>query len=351
MSGFRRPSAFASDRAGQNAAGHLRAVVGAVLAFMLLGSQAFADTTIRVLLLDNTFSKQPQKDEKVERLGTARGDVLLSGLKYSGHIEVWKGQNGLYIVNELPLEYYIKGVVASEVGNSWDLEALKAQAVVARTYALYQKLNSTQPQVPYHLTSSVLHQVYKTGTIPQNIIRAVDETRGEVLTYGGRPIIAYYHSTSCEATEDPLEIFGKSYPYLRSVEADCDLSPYYLWERRVSLSEFEKALNIRGIKEITIDSHTAANRVRNLRILSEQGEYYIPAKDVRKSLGWDRLPSTSISTITQTGDTCVIEGRGYGHGVGMCQWTALKLAKAGMSYREILFRFYPGAVIQIYEAQ
>jgi stage II sporulation protein D len=88
-----------------------------------------------------------------------------------------------------------------------------------------------------------------------------------------------------------------------------------------------------------------------LRILSEQGEYYIPAKDVRKSLGWDRLPSTSISTITQTGDTCVIEGRGYGHGVGMCQWTALKLAKAGMSYREILSRFYPGAVIQIYEAQ
>lgn len=321
----------------------------AVLLWML--GETFADTTIRVLLLDNTFSKQPQKEEKVERLGTARGDVLLSGLKYSGHIEIWKGQNGLYIVNEIALEDYIKGVVSAEVGSSWDLEALKAQAVVARTYALYQKMNNVQPQVPYHLTSSVLHQVYRTGSISANVVRAVDDTRGEVLTYAGKPIIAYYHSTSCEATEDPEEIFGKSYPYLRSVQADCDLSPYYLWERKIPIAELEKSLNIRGIKEVIIDTYTAANRARQFRIISDQGEYFIPAKDVRRQLGWDRLPSTLITSITRTGDSCVFEGKGYGHGVGMCQWTALKLAKTGLGYRDILSRFYPGTVIRLYEAQ
>ena len=318
-----------------------------VTCYLLLATVSFAETTIRVLLVDGKNSKIPKKDERIERFGNAKGDVLLSGLKYSGVIEVWKGEGGLYIVNEIPLENYIKGVVAGEVGNSWDIEALKAQAVVARTYALHQKLNNGK--MPYHLTSSVLHQVYKGGNIPENIAKAVNHTKDEVLTYEGRPIIAYYHSTSGGMTEDPAEVFGKSYPYLKPVETSCELSPFYMWEKRIPVSEVERISNISGIKEIIIDSLTVSNRAKDLKIITESGEYKIPAKDLRKNLGWDKLPSTMITSITRDEDIFIFEGKGYGHGVGMCQWTALDMAKKGMNYREILSKFYPGAVIELYE--
>lgn len=317
------------------------------LAYSLLPSVSYAETTIRVLLVDGKNTKIPKKDEKIERFGNAKGEVLLSGLKYSGVIEVWKGENGLYIVNEIPLEDYIKGVVAGEVGNSWDIEALKAQAVVARTYALYQKLNNGK--MPYHLTSSVLHQVYKGGNIPENIAKAVNDTRGEILTYDGKPIIAYYHSTSGGMTEDPAEVFGKSYPYLKPVETSCELSPYFMWEKRIPVSEIERASNVTGVKEIMIDGLTVSNRARDFRIITEAGEYKIPAKELRKSLGWDRLPSTMITNIAKDEDFYIFEGKGYGHGVGMCQWTALDMAKKGTSYRDILSKFYPGTVIELYE--
>ncbi|MBI5213036.1 MAG: SpoIID/LytB domain-containing protein [Nitrospirae bacterium] len=297
--------------------------------------------------MDNKNPKIPKKDEKVERLGNVKGEVLLSGLKYSGVIEVWKGNNGLYIVNEVSLEDYIKGVVAAEVGSSWDIEALKAQAVVSRTYALNQKLNNGK--MPYHLTSSVLHQVYKSGNAPESIAKAVDETKGEILTYEGKPIVAYYHSTSGGMTEDPSEVFGKSYPYLKPVETSCELSPYFMWEKRIPVSDIEKASSSVQIKDIIIESYTASNRARTLKIIAESGEYSIPAKDLRKNLGWDKLPSTMITNIIRSEDAYIFEGKGYGHGVGMCQWTALNLAKKGMSYREIISKFYPGATIELYE--
>lgn len=325
------------------------AVCVMLIAYSLSPSALFAETTIRVLLVDGKNTKLPIKDEKIERFGNAKGEVLLSGLKYSGSIEVWKGNNGLYIINEIPIEDYIKGVVAGEVGSSWDIEALKAQAVVARTYAIYHKLNSGK--MPYHLTSSVLHQVYKGGNIPENIAKAVNDTKGEILTYEGKPIIAYYHSTSGGMTEDPVEVFGKSYPYLKPVETNCELSPYFMWEKRIHVSEIERASNVTGIKEIIIDDLTISNRVRNFRIITESGEHKIPAKELRKSLGWDRLPSTMITNIAKDEDFYIFEGKGYGHGVGMCQWSALDMAKKGMSYREILSKFYPGTVIELMEKE
>jgi stage II sporulation protein D len=319
-------------------------------ALHLFCTECYAETTIRVLLLDKANSKVPHKDELIENLGNSKGEVLLSGIKYSGIIEVWKGKDGLYIINEIPLEDYVKGVVSSEVGKSWDMEALKAQAVVARTYVLYQKMNNGFHKVPFDLTSSVLHQVYKGGSIPENIVKAVNDTRGEILKYEGNPIVAYYHSTSGGMTEDPVDVFGKSYPYLKSVEGSSDLSPYNMWERRIPLSEIEKALNISRIKEIAVDSYTASHRVKGFNIFTEKGEHIkVFAKELRKNLGWDRLPSTLITNIVKYGDIYIFEGRGYGHGVGMCQWTALQMAKDGKNYKEILSTFYPGAYLELYE--
>jgi len=298
--------------------------------------------------MDNKEFTLPTKDERLTRVGNTAGDFLLSGTKYSGELEVWKGDKGLYVINDIPLEEYVKGVVAAEVGKNWDFEALKAQAVVARTYAVYQRLNSPG-SMPYHLTSTVLDQVYKGSNILPNIVTAVDETRGEILTFGGKPIVAFYHSTSGGMTEDAAEVFGKDFPYLRPVKTNCELSPYYMWEKIIPVAEIEKASELQGIKEISIASYTASGRAKELKITLETGSATVLATELRKKLGWDRLPSTLITAISRNNSLMVFEGRGYGHGVGMCQWSALQMAKEGKTYRQILSYFYPGTIIQIYE--
>ena len=298
--------------------------------------------------MDNKELKLPARDERLTRLGNTSGDVLLRGIKYSGEIEVWKGEKGLYVVNDIPLEEYIRGVVAAEVGKNWDIEALKAQAVVARTFAVYQKLNSPNG-IPYHLTSTVLDQVYKGSNIFPAITMAVDETKGEILTYGGKPIVAFYHSTSGGMTEDAADVFGKELPYLKPVKTNCELSPYYMWEKIIPVSEIEKALEVQGLKEINIGSYTASGRAKEMKITLQSGTSTVPATELRKKLGWDRLPSTLITGISRNNSLIVFEGRGYGHGVGMCQWSALQMAQEGKTYRQILLYFYPGTIIEIYE--
>lgn len=305
--------------------------------------------TIKVLVVDEDSPRIPGKNEQLEKIGAKmKGDFLLSGTHFTGEIEVWKGRNGLYVVNEMPFEEYVKGVVLAEVGTNWEMEALKAQAVISRTYAVYQKnLNGNSY---YHLSSSVLHQVHKGNSSNARIDDAVEKTSGEILTYDARPILALYHSTSGGKTEMPEEVFGKSYPYLRSVESSSETSPYWVWWRKIPISEMEKSLNMPGLQEITIKSHTATGRVKELSITSESGQNTIRSNEFRKLLGWQRLPSTNFSMV-RDGDAIIFEGKGYGHGVGLCQWSALEMARKGKNYKEILSFFYPGTEIQKYEGR
>ncbi|KAF0185549.1 MAG: stage II sporulation protein D [Nitrospirae bacterium] len=333
----------------------MKTVVHILCSFLvvLLWSNAAcaADQMVRVLLLNNGIAtKPPQKGEELEQLGSAKGDVLLGGLRYSGALEIWRGKNGLYVINELPLEEYVKGVVAGEVGKSWDADALKAQAVVARTYTVAQrKPEGGTGKMRYDLTSTVLDQVYKGGDIPESIASAVERTRGEILTYDGKPIISFYHSTSGGMTEDAAEVFGKSYPYLRPVETNPELSPFYIWQKQIPIRELEKASGVKGLNDISVESLTVSGRVRHLAFTNGKQSVRVVAKDLRKNLGWDRLPSTFITGILRDGDVFVMEGRGYGHGVGMCQYSALQMAKEGKTYREILSYFYSGTTLQQYE--
>jgi len=304
--------------------------------------------TIKVLILDDVFQKIPAKDETLVKMGRLRGDLLVNGTHYLGNIDVLRGNDSLYLINELPLEEYVKHVVSAEVGTNWDMEALKVQAVISRTYAIYQK-NKNSTNYNYDITSSVLHQVYKGSATDTRISYAVMDTEGEVLTYKGSPIEAFYHSTSGGKTEDPVEVFGKSYPYLKPVESNCEISPYWIWERRIPVGEIEKALNIKGMKNIQIKSYTSTQRVKTVDVMqSDGGILNIEAKDLRKMLGWSRLPSTNF-TISRDNENYVFDGKGYGHGVGLCQWSALEMSREGMSYKQILDYFYPGTTLEKYE--
>ena len=315
--------------------------------FFILTAAHLEASTIKVLILDDVFQNVPRKNEQIEKMGKMKGDLLVDGTHYAGDIEIWKGKSGLYLINELPIEEYVKSVVSSEVGSSWDMEALKAQAVIARTYALFQK-TSGKANSCYDLTSSVLHQVYKGNAVDARVAYAVMHTRGQILTYGGKPIEAFYHSTSAGSTEDPAEVFGKQYPYLKPVAVNCDVSPYCVWERRIPVEEIEKALDISGLKDMKIVSYTVTKRVKTVDIAHSKGVLAIKATDLRKMLGWNRLPSTDF-TVSKEKGTIVFEGKGYGHGVGLCQWSALQMAREGKSYREILSYFYPGTALETYE--
>ncbi len=318
-----------------------------VLFVLVVPSAAYAAPApkIKVLILEDTYTI-PDRDEKLELMGRSEGDLLINGTHYTGNIEVWRGEKGLYLINELPLEDYVESVVASEVGASWDVEALKAQAVISRTYAVYRKIAVGNAR--YHLTSSVLHQVYK-GINPQIQIKyAVRETAGEILTYEGKPIESLYHSTSGGRTENPEDVFGKSLPYLKSVESNCELSPYWVWERKIPKEEIEKALNIKGIKNLAITSLTSTGRSKELTLESGSGQTVIKATEFRKLLGWQRLPSTNFN-LKVNSNSITFEGKGYGHGVGLCQWSALQMAREGKNYKEILSFFYPGTEIRLYE--
>lgn len=324
----------------------IKIIIYFIIIYFIFISTVWAEPNIKVLMVNEVYSKIPEKNEKIEKLGNMKGDLLVMGSRYSGNIEIWRGNKGLYIVNELPLEEYVKDVVASEVNPDWEMEALKAQAVISRTYALYQKrLNSNGI---YHIASSVIHQLYKGNNSHARATQAVEETRGEVLTYDGQVIESLYHSTSCGATENPEEVFGKSYPYLKPVKTDCDISPYATWEREIKLTEIEKALNIQNIKTLCIKSYTSTKRVKELDVITDNSKITINATDFRKRLGWNKVPSTNFS-IAQQGDSILLTGNGYGHGVGLCQWCALKLAREGKNYKEILSFYYPGTTIQFYE--
>lgn len=309
---------------------------------------AVSPATIKVLILDDQHKTIPDMSEKLTSLGDMKGILYANGSRYSGNIKVWKGDKGLYIINELPVEEYIENVVAAEIGASWEIEAIKAQAVISRTYAFYKIMLSGNSR--FNITSSVLNQAYKGNNTKVQITYAVRETRGEILTYNGKPIEAFYHSTCGGRTEDPAEVFGRSYPYLKSVESVCPLSPYWSWERKIPVTEIEKAVNITGIKNITINSFTSTNRVRDILIASETGKTILKATELRKLLGWNRLPSTSFH-LSRAGDSIIFDGKGYGHGVGLCQWSALQMAKEGRNYREILSFFYPGTEIKTYEGE
>jgi len=310
-------------------------------------SNLLADN-IRVLIVNDDYPRVPAKDEKIEKLGSMRGDLLVMGSHYTGNIDVWKGDGGLYLINELPIEDYVKDVVAAEVSPNWEMEALKTQAVISRTYAVYQKRMNGDSI--YHIASSVLNQVYKGNNPDARVSYAVAETNGEILTFDNRTIEAFYHSTCGGKTENPEEVFGKKYPYLRSVESKCDMSPYSAWEKGIQFSEIEKALDISGIKGISIDSYTSTGRVKKLDIKDTSGMTTISATDFRKALGWSKLPSTNFK-ITIDGESVIFEGKGYGHGVGLCQWGALQMAREGKNYKEILSFFYPGTTIQLYEGR
>jgi stage II sporulation protein D len=287
--------------------------------------------------------------DQVELRGR-NGEIILNGMTLPGRLIVKVVNQRLLVINELDLEEYIKGVVPAEMSSSWHLEALKVQAIAARTYAIYQIRQGTNKD--FDIFASTKDQVYR-GRSANNfaVVRAVEETRDLIVTYEGLPIFAAYHSTAAGPTEDAAYVWSMDLPYLKGVECPFDMeSPRYQWRTDVSLPLLEQRLReedypVGIIASIDPVSYSPSGRVAQIRILHSGGELFLRGEDLRRVVGYTMLASTMFD-LELTGLRIQFTGRGAGHGVGLCQWGAKVLAERGYNAGTILRYYYPGTEIR-----
>ena len=305
------------------------------------------------------------------------GVLVENGKRYRGELHVSAADSGLVIVNRLPLEDYLLGVVPLEIGPRAPAEsaAVQAQAVAARSYADVRIGAGTS--VSYDLTSTVLDQVYG-GVDAETAVgtKAVESTRGLVLKYAGRVVSAPYHSSCGGVTAEPQEVWhSDSVPYLKSVSDRipgtdryyCDIAPNFQWMRTFTASQLDADIarylasytSVPGgtpgtARDVSVASRTPSGRVGLLTITTSRGNFALRGNDIRfvlRAPSGEILNSTYFSVETTMGPdgrlaALVVHGTGNGHGVGMCQWGAIGRARAGQDFRTILATYYPGTTVE-----
>lgn len=301
--------------------------------------------------------------------------VRVNGRSYRGIVEIVRDTGGITVVNRVLLESYLLGVVSAEMGrrNLAEFEALKAQAVVSRTYALRNLRRRVA--LGFDLHAGVADQVYAgSGSETPEGLDAVRATRGMVLTYDGAPIDAFYYSTCGGQTADGVEAFrAASRPYLRSFPdvdehgmAYCSISPRYRWReewtgealratlrRTLPVAAGVSGERARDVRDVWVAQRTGSGRVGRLAITLGSGPVMVDGPAVRQVLrpASGELLRSAAFTLSATGagsgvTRLVAEGSGAGHGVGLCQWGAVGRSRAGQDFRRILGAYYPGATLR-----
>lgn len=272
---------------------------------------------------------------------TENGFVFIGDRWYRGRTRLVLTSKGLTAVNHVDIEQYLYSVLGAEMSPSWPLEALKAQAVAARSYALYKR--ATGANAVYDVGDTTTWQVYKgLETEAQSTHQAVNSTAGQVMTYGGQIILAVFHASSGGHTENVEDIWQNPMPYLRGV-VDYDMgAPVYEWRKNFSRSELSRRISgVGNIISMTPESTTPQGRVISMLVEGDRGTRRVSGKDLRSALG---LKST-LFVVNSAGNGFEISGRGYGHGLGLSQWGARNLATQGVNYQQILGHYYPNATL------
>ncbi|HEY6090321.1 MAG TPA: SpoIID/LytB domain-containing protein [Gemmatimonadaceae bacterium] len=300
--------------------------------------------------------------------------VVWNGKRYRGELIVTATDSGLLVVNRLPMDDYLRGVVPLEIGNRTAAEfaAVQAQAVAARTYA-YKHLNDSRA---FDMYATVQDQVYGGADAEKpQADTAVMTTADVVVLYAGQPISTPYHSTCGGSTAAVSEVWysQSDEPYLRPVSDRipgtdhfyCDPSPRFSWTQSFDgaglKAVMEKYLaaytnapkaGVGRITDLRELGRTPSGRLAALAVQTDSGTYTLRGNDIRFVLRDPKgaiLNSTFITIARETSGGEVsslnVNGRGYGHGIGMCQWGAIGRARAGQNYRTILETYYPGTTI------
>lgn len=358
----------------------LKAKSGMILQFDGQVRECKQNEEIKILPNDKMFQKgiiqilPKEKGDKIMVVSLKRGYGMPS---YRGKLELYPSEKGIAIVNELPLEEYLYAVVPSEMPASYSMEALKVQAVCARSYAEKQTRGFGYPQYKANVDDSTEYQVYGNSREQESTIQAVDETKGEKVWYNGEIATTYYFSTSCGKTTTS-EAWGsrrtKQNEYLCSVDVSENGNiyeknlPWYRWSAKIpekilenlieknTKTDIGKLCNVevtkRGAgnialqlvatgdeKKVTVDTE---NKIR--RAMGGEG-YFLERQDGKKVKSMELLPSAFFE-IKKNGREYILTGGGYGHGIGMSQTGANEMAKQGKNYKEILSVFYKGIEVK-----
>ena len=257
-------------------------------------------------------------------------------------------------IRSLDVEKYLLGVLPQEMASDWPIEALKAQAVVARTYA-YSQLGRFGGH-GFDLTSDTRSQVYKKPTLAAPLVaRAVKQTAGEVLGWHGKLLGLYYHACCGGHTTSPNSAWGFHKPAprpLRGVrDSFCRRSPYAHWSAYISSEDLLAAFGRKRwfggpLRSLEIDGEDRAGYALSFRAKIGRHTMRFPAYRVRQALGHS-LPSLRIAMIRRSKGGYEFFGEGLGHGVGLCQWGARAMAGKGYRYEEILKHYFPGSVLSV----
>ena len=289
---------------------------------------------------------------------------------YPGFFTISYNNGKINAINTVDMEDYLRGVIPYEIGqlDSSRFEALKAQAIAARTYA-YKHYNSRE-SLGFDVFADTKDQVYKGLQSATDLTdSAVKQTRGEVMMYNGEFITAYYHST-CGGISETLDTWEKpNLPYLKSkpdLRPDgtpwCRESNYSKWERSFESDELTKLFvqnakdskakvsPFKSVKDITVKDQLKSGRILTLTVTTDVETFEVRGDKVRWLFRKDGtiLPS-SFFTVKKDGTKWILEGKGFGHGVGMCQMGVRARAQAGQSYIEILSHYYPGITLERFE--
>lgn len=277
----------------------------------------------------------------------------VKGNQYRGVIKAIASPSGVTLVNQVSMEDYLKGVVPCEIVPSWQMDAIKAQAVAARTYAMFHK--NGYRSAGYDVTDDTRTQVYRgVSAETEATNRAVMETAGEVVTYGGSPIDAVFHASGGGYTENCENVWGSAVPYLKGVPEDKYATP---WKKTISLSSFMKMADVGKLKGIKLsalhigEAHKTSDRgisgrVKSVTLVGSKGNRVVSGNRLQQIYD---LNST-LFDLSVSGNQLVITGYGYGHGLGLSQWGAEAMAEkhggAKDYYKTILTHYFTGTKVE-----
>jgi len=329
---------------------------------LIIEGKNFSNKKIKGLTLRNEknrtilyFDKNKQQiydlksNQQIQIKSSDKRGIWVGQKRFPGKVNIFILDSEILVVNVLGIEKYLTSVVGSEMPTKWPMEALKAQAIASRTYALKQKGNNL-----FDIDSTQKNQVYNgLESTTYKTTRAVNSTRSLVLTYDNKLINALFHSSSGGMTENSQDVWKNKYPYLSSVQDFDSNNPKFRWQKQFSNKELINLFpKIGGLTNIEILNITSTGRVKNVRLIGAYGSDQMSGVDLRKTLGLNsnfvrfKFFEEELNNTFSSKKGLIVFGQGSGHGVGMSQWGAKYMASKGHKAEKILKHYYRGVQIK-----
>ena len=350
------------------------ALVGFAPTLAIAGPASSAEVRVLVLEASEPFAIRSRSGSYAIALDPRRRELVVAGQpaglfwrppepgpwevarrRYRGRLELRAAAGRVVVVNAVELEDYVAATVGGEMPASWPEQALRAQAVATRTYALHQRQRRAGDAWDVRATEQ--SQVYRgIESETPSTRRAAEATRGEILTHAGRPILAAFHSTSGGRTASASEVWGQSLPYLGSIDVENEEdAPHTYWRTVFPAETLSGVLAALGaelgpVASLEVEARTESGRVERV-VARGRSKLRVFAGERLRALVESLGLRSTLFDIRATPEGFAFVGSGNGHGVGMSQWGAREMARRGDPYQRILARFYPGARLEGWRAE